>query len=43
MPGDTVLDAEVRAVLNAARDEVERAHALADIYREERGEAVKPG
>jgi hypothetical protein len=29
--------------VDAARDEVERAHALADIYREERGEAVKPG
>lgn len=29
--------------VDAARDEIERAHALADIYREERGEAVKPG
>ncbi|HYO58863.1 hypothetical protein [Archangium sp.] len=29
--------------VDAARDEIERAHALADIYREERGEPVKPG
>jgi phage shock protein A len=29
--------------LDAARDEIERAHALADIYREERGESVKSG
>jgi phage shock protein A len=29
--------------VDAARDEVERAHALADIYREERGETSKPG
>ncbi|PTL75882.1 PspA/IM30 family protein [Vitiosangium sp. GDMCC 1.1324] len=28
--------------VDAARDEIERAHALADIYREERGESVKP-
>lgn len=28
--------------VDAARDEIERAHALADIYREERGGAVKP-
>ena len=27
--------------VDAARDEIERAHALADIYREERGEPVK--
>jgi hypothetical protein len=27
--------------LDAARDEIERAHALADIYREERGEGEK--
>jgi hypothetical protein len=26
--------------VDAARDEIERAHALADIYREERGEAI---
>ncbi len=29
--------------VDAARDEIERAHALADIYREERGEAPKEG
>ena len=29
--------------LDAARDEIERAHALAEIYREERGASVKPG
>ena len=28
--------------VDAARDEIERAHALADIYREERAEAAKP-
>ena len=28
--------------LDAARDEIERAHALADIYREERGAGEKP-
>jgi phage shock protein A len=28
--------------VDAARDEIERAHALAEIYREERGEAAKP-
>jgi phage shock protein A len=28
--------------VDAARDEIERAHALADIYREERAEAEKP-
>ena len=28
--------------VDAARDEIERAHALADIYREERGEPAKP-
>jgi phage shock protein A len=27
--------------VDAARDEIERAHALAEIYREERGESVK--
>jgi phage shock protein A len=29
--------------VEAARDEIERAHALADIYREDRGERVKQG